>query len=191
MSLSKANSTSFKKGCTPHNKKCRIVLTCKNCNIKFETFPSETEKRKCCSKKCTNELKQKDYSRDTKACTSYRLAQEGKTIKEISEITGFPPGSISSYLNKMKFRRFVDGGKSYSSVRKKLLSRDDYKGCCVCGFYRIVELAHIIPAKQGGSLTFENTLPLCPNHHHLFDNNRLLEDEIRIINLEKERRRCQ
>lgn len=191
MSSTKANSTSFKKSHVPHNKKTRLVLVCKNCSIEFGVFPHEAERRKCCSKNCTDELKRKDYSRDTKACISYRLAKEGKTIKEISEITGFPKGSIASYLNKMKFRRYASGGVSYTSVKKKLLQRDDYKNCCICGFSRIVEVAHIIPARDGGDLSFENTLPLCPNHHHLFDNNKLEEEESFIVNWEKERRKCQ
>jgi hypothetical protein len=174
---SKISSTSFKKGNIPWNKKPRIEKECANCGINFKVFPNEADGRKCCSKKCTDSLKRKDYSEDTKATISYKLALEGKTIREISEITGYPPGSVASYLNKMNYRRYAEGGNSYSSIRKKLLNRDDYHSCVCCDFSRGVELAHIIPASEGGQLTYENTLPLCPNHHYLFDNNKLSEEE--------------
>jgi hypothetical protein len=172
-----ANQTSFKTGNIPHNKKPRYDLICKNCNNIFKVFKYELENRKTCSKKCTDDLKRKDYTRDTKATTAYNLALQGKTIAEISQITGFPKGSISSYLNKLNFRRFANGGQSYSSIKKKLLNRNDYKSCCICGFNRIIEVAHIIPASKGGDLTYQNTLPLCPNHHHLFDNKKLTTEE--------------
>lgn len=184
----KANATSFKPGNIPHNKKPRYDLICKNCNNNFKVFKYELDNRKTCSKKCTDNLKRKDYTRDTKALSAYRLALEGKTIEEISKITGFPRGSISSYLNRLNFRRFANGGQSYSSIRKKLLNRDDYKSCCICGFNRIIEIAHIVPAAKGGDLTYENTLPLCPNHHHLFDTKKLTIDEENNIQMEKEKR---
>ena len=186
--LKKANQTSFKPGNIPHNKKPRYDLICKNCDNIFKVFKYELNSRKTCSKKCTDDLKRKDYTRDTKALSAYRLALEGKTISEISKITGFPKGSISSYLNRLNFRRFANGGQSYSSIRKKLLNRNDYKNCCICGFDRVIKIAHIIPASKGGDLTYENTLPLCPNHHHLFDTKKLTNDEEININKEKEKR---
>lgn len=32
-------------------------------------------------------------------------------------------------------------------------------------------------ASQGGQLSEQNTMGLCPNHHHLFDNNKLTLEE--------------
>ena len=41
--------------------------------------------------------------------------------------------------------------------------------CLVCGFDRHIEYAHILPASLGGTVRPGNILPLCPNHHALFD----------------------
>lgn len=55
------------------------------------------------------------------------------------------------------------------------------KRCAVCGFDRFVEFAHIIARKDGGTIDPVNIIPLCPNHHRLFDRNLLNEGESEII----------
>lgn len=54
-------------------------------------------------------------------------------------------------------------------------------GCICCGEKRVVDSAHIISAREGGSGMEENIMPLCPTHHKLYDKHRLNEDEIRSI----------
>lgn len=51
------------------------------------------------------------------------------------------------------------------------------KECAICGFNRVLEFAHLIPAALGGTIHFHNILPLCPNHHKLMDKNLLTEEE--------------
>jgi len=184
----KHNSTSFKKGMIPHNKKPRISVNCKYCNKEFKVFPHRVLKAKCCSVECSRKFIKIDPERRSKRQLCYKYATGGKTNREIAELMGIPSGTVGGYLNQIKFRRYADGGKSYSSIKNKLLKRDDYKNCCICGFDRIVEVAHIIPASKGGVLSYKNTSPLCPNHHHLFDNNRSLGYEIIKINLEMDKR---
>lgn len=167
------------------NKKERIIKNCENCKIEFEV-PKSKDRIKCCSKKCTDDLKRKDYSRDTEALKCYRLALEGKTYKEISEITNIKAGTVACYLNKLNYRKYANGGESYQAVKNKLKRREDYQQCCICGFNRIVELAHIVPASKGGPLSYDNTLPLCPNHHHLFDNKKLTDSELSFIKIQLE-----
>ena len=50
--------------------------------------------------------------------------------------------------------------------------------CVICGFDRLVEWSHIIPASKGGRYSEHNGLWLCPNHHRLFDRHRLSPDEV-------------
>jgi 5-methylcytosine-specific restriction endonuclease McrA len=51
------------------------------------------------------------------------------------------------------------------------------RSCKVCGFDRLIEYAHIIPASKGGDIRPSNILPLCPNHHRLFDKGLLTNQE--------------
>lgn len=57
-----------------------------------------------------------------------------------------------------------------------------YGTCCViCGFDRAIDFAHIVRAADGGTSHQDNILVLCPNHHRLFDKNRLNDEECAII----------
>ncbi len=177
---SKSSSASFKKGHIPWNKKGSIDIVCQNCSSHFKVSPCRKDTARYCSNKCAVhkwiEHKQRN-SIKTQKCID--LANQKLTIAEISKITGYPPGSVSSYLNKAKYRKRTKAGESYTSVVKRL--RKLYNKCSICNFDRIVEVAHIIPASKGGELSEENTLGLCPNHHHLFDNNKLTEEEFNKI----------
>lgn len=176
----KATSTSFKKGHMPWNKS-GVYKNCCYCGNKFYVKFYRIEEAKTCSKKCGYEYRKLTGTAKSKQEKCLFLAQEGKTIREISEITGFPIGSVSSYLNRAKFRKRTKAGESYRSKVKQL--RKIYSKCMICDFDRAVEIAHIIPASKGGDLTKENTIGLCPNHHHLFDTKKLTEQEAKKLQL--------
>lgn len=53
--------------------------------------------------------------------------------------------------------------------------------CVICGFNRVIELAHIIPYNRGGTIHPDNIIALCPNHHTLFDKDLLTADELDIV----------
>jgi hypothetical protein len=166
MSSTKANSTSFK----PVS---RIRTLCKECAVVFEK--REKERKIFCSVACSNTFtRRKRFISQSKEDVCLELAKEGKTIIEISKITGFPQGSISSYLNKAKFRKSTQG-QSYAAKNNRL--KKIYNSCVICNFDRIVEVCHIIPASEEGELSESNTIGLCPNHHHLFDNKQLTLEE--------------
>lgn len=67
-------------------------------------------------------------------------------------------------------------GKEWIRQREKKNS-----ACIICGFNRFVEIAHIIPAIKGGGYDAVNILYLCPNHHRLFDENLLFDEEFQLI----------
>lgn len=48
----------------------------------------------------------------------------------------------------------------------------DKKGCVICGYTRVVEVAHLLPKAAGQAAYLWNIVPLCPNHHRLFDSDR-------------------
>lgn len=53
--------------------------------------------------------------------------------------------------------------------------------CEICGFNRTIEKAHIIPKRHDGPAVPQNLLDLCPNHHTLFDRDRLSWEEMSKI----------
>lgn len=152
----------------------RVCQTCSKIFKKSKGTINEKHPAKYCSKYCTTTGRKLSNS---KTNTCLELANKGFNNKEISKITGFKMGSIASCLNRAKFRRNIVG-ISFNSIRNKFLKN---KVCEICGFNRIVEACHIIPASKQGPNTPENLLALCPNHHHLFDHNRLTEEEFNKI----------
>lgn len=49
--------------------------------------------------------------------------------------------------------------------------------CLVCGTRRVVQAAHVIPQSMGGAIT----IPLCPNHHWLYDEGLLSKGELQLL----------
>jgi len=73
----------------------------------------------------------------------------------------------------------IKGINNHSSRQKFV---DLYQGkCAICGFEDIIEVHHIIPLRQGGSNTPQNTIVLCPNHHTMLHLGLLKIKDIRTI----------
>lgn len=72
------------------------------------------------------------------------------------------------YCNTNRFRRAM-----FSCYRGKLYSK-----CCICGWSEgTVDLAHLVPDKDGGKCSLDNIAPFCPNHHRLFDNKKFTDEQ--------------
>lgn len=71
---------------------------------------------------------------------------------------------------------------NYNNFGKKRREKLYGKFCVICGFDRCVEYAHIISVKRGGTIHPDNIVCLCPNHHTLYDNDLLTDEEQLIMN---------
>ena len=74
--------------------------------------------------------------------------------------------------------------KSHKTWRNKLVGDK----CLICGETRVLDIAHIVPRKGKNHLSRKgwwnekwNVIGLCPNHHRLFDKNKLTKDEFEKI----------
>lgn len=53
-----------------------------------------------------------------------------------------------------------------------------YNNCCICGWDESsIDLSHIGLHSKGFHFTYDNIIPLCPNHHRLFDKDLFNETE--------------
>ena len=164
------------------NRTKRIEMSCYFCEktiYRTQNYIENAKKKNVtnftCSKQCAASKKESK----SLSLKILEMAINGKKNKEISQILNVPMGTVASCLNRKKYRRYGENGQSYGVTKTQL--RREYKECQICGFDRIIEIAHILPAAKGGQLSKENTVPLCPNHHHLFDHNRLLKEEFEKI----------
>ena len=55
------------------------------------------------------------------------------------------------------------------------------KPCIIYKETRITHDCHTIPRSEGGILSEQSIIELCPLHHHLFDNHRLNREEWQIL----------
>lgn len=155
-----------------------IERVCEICQNKFSRNVRSLSKvqKAYCSKNCFNSDPQNSRYLNSKTKVVMDLINKGLKHKEVSKITGFSMGSIASILNRVLYRS--SAGTSFATIRKKFLKG---KSCLVCGFTRALEACHIVPASKKGPNTEDNLIALCPNHHHLFDHNKLLEEEYEKI----------
>ena len=160
----------FVKGLIPHNIK-PVILICKQCHNEFRSNPSKAKHAKFCSRDC----RLKHYAVNSKY-NGLAFLRKTMTIKQLAVYYGVAMGTIARALLDRGI--YSDSHKSESALRHQI-KKQHKQVCAICNFDRIVEFAHIIPACDGGLYTFDNTIPLCPNHHRLFDLGKLTENEIK------------
>lgn len=77
------------------------------------------------------------------------------------------------------YRRFPK--KFIQHFSNKWFNKKENLKCCICGFDRAFDFAHLKWRKDGGRWTKKNLIILCPNHHRLFDRGKLNPKEKKII----------
>lgn len=185
-SLSQVKKNRFQKGHIPWNKGTGKIVKriCQFCGKEFEIKESQAKRGrgKFCSKKCFYDAK-KNFSLRKKVKELYL---QGKTYKEIAEIVGRHPSAVAHYIYIQGLcDRFGDGitNSAHKYRIKRLLQINK---CELCGYERATEVAHIIPRKEGGKYTLDNSVILCPNCHYLFDKNLLTEEErSKLLSIER------
>jgi HNH endonuclease len=161
----RASKTSFKPGHLPWNKKGKALIVCLNCSKEVQVSPYRSKKAKYCSPACKNDAKSKSGTRHE----VHRLYCMGMSAKNIALRLGIAAPTVYSHVNRSKFR-FRKPGLTRASIKNRFLKG---ASCVICGWNRSLDACHIVPAHKGGDMHISNLAPLCPNHHRLFDQNRL------------------
>jgi len=156
---------------------------CDQCDKSFEKIKSYTNHRR------SHRFK-KDYPTE-KYCSD---CKSKKSIDKFSKHWNKKANRYypSSYCKKCTSLRSDIYRKEHPEWNKRVLKESYSKWkkrvsgeiCLICGESRILDMAHIIPRKsKNRALRLKwwnqswNILGLCPNHHRLFDNNKLTSEE--------------
>lgn len=167
-----------------------VECICKNCGQRFRLPRSMTKRPNhgagnYCSRKCSAIARFSGKPSWNRGKT--------KTITKPCEYCGKPQTrKPSRFANKRVFcnASCMQAYRLERSIQPKFhiyhKNRHRYakifgSACIVCGFDRLIEYAHIIPMKLGGKSNKQNLLPMCPNHHNLFDRGLLNESEINLV----------
>lgn len=106
---------------------------------------------------------------------------KGESIGTLAAEYGVPTTTLNRYLHQAGYqvlfnRRSALRKSWYTKERDRevyicseawkrtLVRRYGYK-CMICGYDKIVEAHHVVPAVEGGKMTIANGCLLCPNHH--------------------------
>ena len=151
---------------------------CVLCHALFQIPQSSVKhnRGKYCSKRCFYEAKTKKDVREN----VHSLYVQGKKYREIAKQLNLTQGAVSYHLYTYGLcERNGDGIKRVSTRTslKNIFKDQGIESCEMCGYLRVVEIAHIIQRSKGGQYFLNNCLLLCPNCHHLFDHKLLSDDE--------------
>jgi endogenous inhibitor of DNA gyrase (YacG/DUF329 family) len=155
---------------TRTNLRDRVCLHCKET---FQRKPSSSQR--FCTLNCYSTHRSSMVGRIQKSCekcgTTMLLMPSFAARRFCShQCAGLKHGeTIAIYPPRARERL-----RGSSFARKNLPLR-----CAICGWEDSVDMAHIVAAKDGGSHEIENRVPLCPNHHIMFDRGRISIEKIR------------
>ena len=117
------------------------------------------------------------YQHDISVATVKRalkiLAKYDIILIEQEKMRGKFKNNIYTLLDKSEWKKIdvVD----YKQVKKK-------KKCLLCE-NTLVDNCHVIPKREGGKFSKDNIVPLCPNHHRMFDNRMLNKNQLEKIRI--------
>lgn len=75
-----------------------------------------------------------------------------------------------------------DDKRHFENEIKKRGVHKYYVSCCICDWDRgSIDFAHLVPHSENGFYTFDNIIPLCPNHHRQLDHDGLNEIETEAV----------
>lgn len=170
---------------------CQNQYRAKQQRIQYEKHPKHCEccgielsweqrRNKYCSNSCAAKINNKGVTRNQKNTTDILEEKKLKRIK------------IEDKTKGELFNNNKNWQSARSSIRRsaqKIFKKSGKECKCVlCGYNKYVEVAHIKAVSEfdNSSLISEinninNLIPLCPNHHWEFDNNRLDEKDLNKI----------
>lgn len=129
-----------------------------------------------------------------------RLIYAGKQVNELAQHFNVNKSTIwhACKRNKVRIREIHKSlymAEKSNSAKKNYLLRqitefglqDKYSKCCICNWTDCsIDLAHVHAAAKGGEYVITNIVPLCPNHHRVYDYGFMAEqDKIKISEFQK------
>lgn len=162
---------------TPYPRGTRGIRTGYNvkCPVCSKVFYTQLSKaRKFCSTKCCSIYRDKKVVKLCSTCGN-KISRSASNFDNKNGLNDIYFCSSKCYFDHRASRPTKSTFRSRSvKGRTKILYSNS---CYLCGWSRHVEYAHIVPARLNGTIKLDNIVTLCPNHHTLFDRNKLTNDE--------------
>lgn len=152
-----------------------VELTCESCGEGYLVKPYKVGQSRFCSTACKAESQRRTV---TIACSWCATEFERRVcqVDRYGSGRSFCSKSCHQAWRTANPRRIRFGG----AIREH--ERAHYgTACALCPWDRGVEYAHVTAAAHGGTIHPDNIIPLCPNHHLVYDNGTWTDEEFEII----------
>lgn len=157
------------------------IKICEHCKSKF----LGRLKQRYCGNRCSIKANPKPQNQPKYAITLDLLKEADNAtpygasrLNYVAAKVGCTPAAVSYAARRIGFEWSKRPREKVYNTTTKVERRYVYAiGCVICGEKRVVDAAHIIPARDGGSGMIDNIVPLCPTHHRLYDKGMLNDDE--------------
>lgn len=154
----------------------RMRLKCEVCGAEFNAQFRLNRKQSCCSNKCAAILRQSrspkrvSLSELEEADSHHNLTMRQKVVR-LASLKTCTVFCVYYWARRHKFQFKANPIKLRKSLSSITPERNWAKalGCLICSESRCVEASHVIPRTRNGRGEIGNILPLCANHHYLFD----------------------
>lgn len=166
--------------------KNRVKKICVVCNKEFEKTPGylKHSPARYCSFVCAGKGRSLGLTKIKPAEILHLKCEEcGKEYDKLRKLVGRLPRKYCSRecSSKARAKGIKTRSNSIGAMQQRAHRRRKYHVCAICGFDRFVEGCHIHALTNGGKQEEANIIYLCPNHHRLFDNRLLKNNELKKL----------
>lgn len=155
-----------------------ITKECLTCSEEFDVRECRADDAKFCSKDCYHQGQREGLTTHSERRVEYVELICTGCEKSIEKPPSRANRSDRQFCNQDCYLSWNKSHQEDQTGRRQRLREKDDACCEICGFDRFLELAHIVPSRDGGTYKENNILFLCPNHHRLHDHGGITKDEL-------------
>lgn len=161
----------------------KVVTRCAKCGKPVTRWASQiNDGPNYCSRSCSNSANWERAKQTKKAKHVPKLERQCKHCGKTFHIYPYRSREAAFCSRDCFYEyRVKQTNGNYKGQRADISPsyfRKHKRQCAICGFDIVVALHHITPKAEGGPDTFDNLIPLCPNHHAMADRELISRDEL-------------
>jgi len=150
---------------------------CKTCGDEFSVKKSREDSAKFCSRGCYHKGQKLGKTSHSERRVDYIEVTCTGCGKTLEKTPSRAKRSERQFCSQDCYLKWNKSHQEKQVGRRQRMREKEEKRCDVCGWDRFLEMAHIVPSRDGGTYHKNNILFLCPNHHRLLDHGGLSSNE--------------
>jgi len=157
------------------------VKECLTCGEEYRVRKSRVDDAKFCSRECYHNGQKQGKTSHPERYVEYVEVECTECGGKVEKPPSRANRSDRQFCDQDCYHNWSNKHQQKQTGRRKRIREKEKKSCEICEFDRFIEMAHIIPSRNGGTYHKRNILFLCPNHHRLLDHGKLSKEEFTPI----------